>query len=426
MTRSGLRQWIGAAAVTIRPRLASVGVIATGTALTQVLNVGSLPVLTRLFAPDALGGFSTVQSFMGLAAVVALAGLDLLILQAPDEQQVERVTRASLRWASLAGLACGITLMFTPLGGSAVNSIGLSVVVGAGIVVSAVVLIWRGRGLYRHRFRRVAQATVAQVVVSRAFQLIAGWAGFGSGALITGHVVGGVVGLLLLVYGDRLAPRVGSAPTRRWWRSVRRHGFFITPAVFFGAAARDAPLFLVAYYFGLGEAGLFAIAFRVIQLPSSVLSTAVGDVFHLEGADRSADPASLVRLTTRTVATMGAGYAPLALCLALGLKVLGVPILGPDWAGVGDIALVMTLAVTPSVAVAPATRVFILMQRQSEGLVANIALFLVTAGAFVVATWAGAGLLLALFVMGVARCGVYLLMFCRIRVIAGLPARLAG
>ncbi|MEM7093774.1 MAG: oligosaccharide flippase family protein [Actinomycetota bacterium] len=421
-----LRNAANAHASTLRSRLGSVGVVAAGSAITQVLNVGSLPILTRLFPPDALGGFSTVQSFMGLAALVALAGLDLLILQAPDEQQVERVTRASIRWASLVGVACAVTLILSPLGGSEVDSVGSSLVVGVGVIALAIVLIWRGRGLFRHRFRSVAYAAVVQVVVSRLFQLTAGWAGYGSGSLIAGHVVGAVVGLLVLMHGDRLGPRVGEPPPLRWWRSVGRHGLFITPAVFFGAAARDVPLFLVAYYFGLGEAGLFAIAFRVIQLPSSVLSTAVGDVFHLEGADRSSDPASLARLTTRTVATMFAIYAPLSLCLALGLKVLGVPILGPDWEGVGDIALVMTLAVTPSVAVAPATRVFVLMQRQSEGMVANLGLFVVTGGAFIAATWVGAGLLLALFVMGVARCILYLAMFWRIRVIAGLPPRVEG
>jgi hypothetical protein len=77
--------------------------IAGGTALAQVAGVLFLPLLTRLYSPEALGLWGLFVSFLGVASVAATLRYEVAIVAASSEEEALALTRSTLALAIVMG-----------------------------------------------------------------------------------------------------------------------------------------------------------------------------------------------------------------------------------------------------------------------------------------------------------------------------------
>lgn len=209
--------------------------------------------------------------------------------------------------------------------------------------------------------------------------------GAGAPALVAGHLLGQVaaLGVLAREAWKSDAPLLRSATAASIRASAalhRRFPLYIAPGHVANALSMQLPTLLLATYFGAATAGLYALAERVLVLPSSLIGNSIGDVYRQEAAEtyqRLGNCRDLYLRTLRRLALIGIGP-----CL---IVVLAGPWLfafafGAEWRPAGEIAAILAAMVFFQIISSPLSQTVLLADMHRLELVWQLARVGVAAG----------------------------------------------
>jgi O-antigen/teichoic acid export membrane protein len=243
--------------------LASIATVGFQGVLVQMLTALGGIVVARLMIPEQLGVVAFGTVVVSSMTTLADAGLGAALIR-----QEASPSRPEL--ASVVGLQCALAGTLTLASATAAPFAGLTAQVTAVMVCSLPItalgtapLIVLERGLtYRPLLLSTALATAAYYVWSVAFVL----RGLGVWALATGTLVRAVVTVATLAIA---APHAMVMPRFSWTRSRHLLRFGVPyQAVSVMNLVRDQVFTLgVAAIAGLSVLGLWAVAYRIMQVP---------------------------------------------------------------------------------------------------------------------------------------------------------------
>ena len=98
------------------------------------------------------------------------------------------------------------------------------------------------------------------------------------------------------------------------------------------------PSILFAAGFGAAAAGLYALSYKVLVLPTMLVAQAVGQVFLSRAAAVAGEPARLRALAERTALALFAGGLPVFCAVAIGGPRLFSTVMGHQWEQAGQYA----------------------------------------------------------------------------------------
>lgn len=334
-----------------RAYVRDVGVLVAGTAVAQAIPLVASPILTRLFGPEDFGLAGVFLAISTVLTVVSTGRYELAI-SLPSEQG----KAAGL--AALAGGCCLLTSAATLVVVACAGS-WLAQVAGAerlapwllllplSILASgsaAIYQMWQNR---RQRYGAMAAARVQQAVAITAGNLGAGLAQAAEG-MIPGTVLGqSLAGLGMWLGGWREIRRQlvgqGAKSLLALARDFRSHPLHLVPSHLIGAIALQAPLVIMSSGYSIATAGMYALAHRVVTLPTLMIANAIGDVYRQEVAaayQASGRFDDLFRKTlTRTAAL---AIVPAAAVFILAPQVFAV-VFGPEWRVAGEYARILVV-----------------------------------------------------------------------------------
>jgi O-antigen/teichoic acid export membrane protein len=315
------------------------------TATAQAVQLVSLPLLTRLFLPDAFGVYT---AFLGVAAILAVfAGMRYDAAMVLPRRDALALALGAL--VCVLGMATGLVVLATgmaagylflaPASAHLVNvcSVGLALVVPIA-AASRVVVGWMSRS---SRFGTVGMLQCVAVPLTIALQIAFVRAGVdGVTALVAGQVCGPLLSLIVFQrfwpgFWKRMARLLRDHPARVRFAAVRYRSFprYLIP---YGLSStlRDR---LVQFEFGalVGPAalGLFAIATRVVGAPHSLTYAGINPVFYRHAADGERARTSEYAVVLLELAVLL--ITPPFAFLALTARELTGPLLGARWAAAG-------------------------------------------------------------------------------------------
>jgi O-antigen/teichoic acid export membrane protein len=298
------------------------------TATAQAVQLVSLPLLTRLFLPDAFGVYT---AFLGVAAILAVfAGLRYDAAMVLPRRDGLALALGAL--VCVLGVATGLVVLATgmaagyfllaPASARVVNvcSVGLALVVP---------------------IATVGMLQCVAVLLTVASQIALVRAGVdGVTALVAGQVCGPLLSLILFQrvwpgFWMRMARLLRNHPARVRFAAIHYRSFprYLIP---YGLSStlRDR---LVQFEFGalVGPAalGLFAIATRVVGAPHSLTYAGINPVFYRHAADGERARTSEYAVVLLELAVLL--ITPPFAFLALTARELTGPLLGARWAAAG-------------------------------------------------------------------------------------------
>lgn len=407
-----------------------VAVLTGGTAVGQLILVAATPLLTRLYSPTDMGVFGLFYSFLGVASVAVCWRLEWGVASAAGHREAARllliclilcVPMSAVLAAALALMIAGDVLSFGLL---PAWSAPLAALALAATGVFSALRYWHVR---EQAFRAVSVATVWQAAGRAATSIALGLAGAGSAGLMAGELAGRVLGVGGLWRRARAALReqpaagAGVRLTQQLGR-VWRYPLVVLPSSLIDATAAALPVPVIAYLFGAPAAGLFALVWRVASIPGALIASSVGDVFHAHAVEaRQAGGFALRRLLLRTLgrlALLATGvYLPLCLLSpwAFGL------VFGPEWAGAGQLMLLLFTMWWTATVVSPVSRLLIVIERPGLKLVFD----LIYLAAPILALFGVSqyGLDAAVLAYGLAASGAYVVFGLLLAFVAGRESR---
>jgi O-antigen/teichoic acid export membrane protein len=328
--------------------------VMSGTVVAQAIPVLVSPILTRMFTPADIGTLALYLSIVAVAVVVATGRYELAILLPRYDREAFDLLLIAV---GLALLLCLLGLIGIVVARSDWMRLGRDLTLGLWIyLVPFSVLLtavmqslsyWANR---KKHYRHLVSSRVAQSGAMCATQVIAGTLRAGTGGLVTGHAIGQLAGCALLIlsiwkHGVQFQRRHTLA---RFLAVARRHRNlpkYLVPGHLANVASSQMPILLLTVFYGPAVAGFYSLAERVLVLPSSIVGSAVGDVYRQQAAlsyQTIGNCRALYLTTARKLAL--AALAPCALAVLLGPWLFSI-VFGPFWREAGVITSMLAAMV---------------------------------------------------------------------------------
>lgn len=362
--------------------LRGMATLAAGGVLARLVSVVSVPVLTRIYAPQDYGLLAVYVAFVQLL-------LPVMTLRYPMAMPLPRSDRMALNLLALSLLALGVTtlLLIAALAlwgaaalhwASADRLAPWGPVLVLGVFGGALAETLNGWVTRKRDYRLMARRQVMATVGAESTKILAGLVGFRPGGLLAGqllHQWGGVLGVTRAYWHDfrRLPGQVsrrqmGFLMRYYWSYPVQR-----LPSQFLLAFAMQAPMLYTARIYGPEISGQLALALGMLALPVTLIAQNLGRAFYAEAAKIGRNrPAEVLDLTKKVqVRLFLAGILPAAGLIVAGPELFGL-FFGARWQMAGEFAAMLAVYTLLQFTSAPLMQVLNLFHRQGSFLLLNL------------------------------------------------------
>ena len=363
-------------------------VLASGTAVGQVVLLLASPLLTRLYTPADLGLLAVFVGLLALAGTVSSLRYEIAIPLPLSDQQAGGLAKLSLLILVASSLVSALILLILHEEiAQLMNLTGESLLLlflPMGILFSGAYSIFTYWSIRVSNYPKMASTQIQRTLVTTAIQFLA----FRLGALglIFGQTLGQGIGTFALA---KPALRHEGFRSSTWtdmreaFVRYRRFPLFSTWSGLANTVGLQAPVLLFAALYGPAVVGAYALAQRVLQVPASVIGSAVGQVFFgaATTAHRDGRLNFLVLQIFSKLTDLG---LPIALVTMLVGPRLFSLVFGPAWQQAGEFAQLLAPWLLLVFIGSPLTKLFPTLERQSQGLVFQIVLLLARAAAILI------------------------------------------
>jgi len=343
----------------------SVGILAGGTLISQLINAVMVPLVTRLYTPEEFGVFTLFFSIIALAVPISALRLETAIPLPRKEGIAQNLLFISITFTIIL---CSFLSLFLYFGNflddSTLHPYYPILIVGIlGASIYQTLTYWTTR---QKAFRHVSSTRIMQSLVQGLVQAILGFYFFGPFGLMLGFVVAQFCGISKLIREGGIA---FSWIRLRYWKRIIGHyrlfPLYHLPSTIISTAGSQAyPLFF-SFFYSTEMIGHLGLTLRVLALPSVLISQAIGKVFYPTYSQMN-DPferrhytLSLFKKMT-LVSFIGFGF------LALVSPTLFSVFFGSEWAKAGHFARLLCPWFMVSFVSAPLSTIALVHQKQKQ------------------------------------------------------------
>jgi len=314
-----------------------------GTAIGQFIAILALPVLTRIYEPDAFSVLAVYVSILSMLTAVAGLCFEYAIPLPKSERIAAALCVIAIAsvftfTAVTTGVIANYPYLFHALISDKIGSLLWLIPVGVFFVgMYNALQYWSTRN---KRFKLIAKTRVTQSLSGTGVKL-------GVGYFLSGSIFGLILGQLIAQGAGFVT--LGLSLFKKDWQifnklklkhfmyAVNRYKNFpkfTTLEVFSNIGGIQIPVVLIAYYSVGEEAGYLMIAMQLLSAPMGMLSGAVAQVYLAEAADKH-HQGQLHEFTKKTITSL-AKVAAIPLLLAGVTAPFIVPLLlGDPWQRTG-------------------------------------------------------------------------------------------
>ncbi len=400
--------------------LKNVAVLAGGSALGQIISYLVSPLLTRLYTPCDFGIFSIYFSITGIFVVGASFRFSLAIPLPKDEKNAFNLLALSLCVVPLFSGAMYFLIIFSNNFMS--GWIDIPKILPFLWMIPAALFF---SGLYQSLeywnircgcYSLNAKARINLSLATAGAKVFFGSAKSGGAGLLWGDLLGrawgfGIIAFLIFKGGLKGIKGISFsgmiACAKRYWKFPA----FSLPGAFLISASNNLPAIFLAKYYGLPEAGWYALASRILLVPINSIGSAVAQVYLGEGARLiHNDKKKLKKLYFKTISRLFlSGLIP-ALIIIIWGPFLFTLIFGEKWEMAGRFARIMAPGFLAFFCIGRIPN-FALLERLDIGGTWTFAYFIFIVSAMVVSRRAGFDSLNALMALSFVMVFSHLLMF---------------
>ncbi|MCT7976494.1 lipopolysaccharide biosynthesis protein [Laspinema olomoucense] len=264
--------------------------LVSGTVFAQALSIIVSPLLTRFYSPENFGLSALFSSITTIVAVGSCLRYELSIMLPDNDEEAANLLGLSLGLVILTSTLSVPLIWFTkPLivGWLSSEELGLYLgLVPLTVFFSGVFMAlnyWNSRTKH---FGRLSIARIVTSVTTVGTQLSGGYMGYRTGGVLIGA---GVVGSALssLVLGQQIWRDDGfklrhSISMGGMISGLKRHyrfPLYDLSASLFNNISWQLPAFLLSAFFSMTTVGYYALGFRIISLPMNLIGQSISQVF---------------------------------------------------------------------------------------------------------------------------------------------------
>lgn len=365
----------------------NVATLMTGTIVAGIIGTLIIPILTRLYKPEDFGAFAQYTSLLSVLSVIVCGRYELAIVLPERDEDAANVWLLSIIFCFLISLLVLFTILFsgnkiadllnTPILRYWLWFLPLSVVTNG---IFRTLNYWSTR---RRHFKRLAMRQVTQSGVTATTQL-------GIGASISdGNVFGLIVGSLLgqIVAIGSLARKIIKDDGRlirssvnrmdliKYLKRYKKFPLFDVWSGLLNTASAMLPAFLLGHYFNSSIVGYYALGNQILSAPMTLVGNSIAQVFFPQAtlAKRTGTLPNITYIIFDKLLVIG--FIPIALLTVIAPDLFAL-VFGLRWYTAGEYVRWMSVWLLFVFISSPLSNVYTIMEKQKEGLIINILMFI--------------------------------------------------
>lgn len=264
----------------------------SGTMLAQTLPVAISPILSRLFTPEDFGVLALYVAITGIFGAIANGRYELAIMLPQEDSEARVIVALGI----LVAVSISIILLIAVL----VSGEWLAATLGQEgstwwllFAPLSVLLIglFNMLNYYNNRLKSYKKMSISQISKAGAIavsQLSAGGFKLGGAGLIAGRIIGETTAVAVLVFGNRGRGLFSGVTHNKISATAKRYQNFPKYSmwsILFNRTGMHAVEFFISGFYSLGMLGQYSLMQRVLGAPSSLVGTAIGQVFFQEASE---------------------------------------------------------------------------------------------------------------------------------------------
>jgi len=332
-----------------KPFVRNVIILASGTAMAQIIALASSPVITRLYGPQAFGLMGTFTAIVSIIGPLAALTYPVAIVIPKRDQDALSVIRLSLIITMIISLISMITITF--FNKQIANIFNLNEI-SAYLFLIPLVIIFAGlmqvaeQWLIRTKqFSINARVTVLQSIIINGSKI-----GFGyiypvaTILIILNTLADGLRAVMMIFfakqsnYQKKIELKTQKRKLKELAKDYNDFPIYRAPQVFIEKISQNLPILMLTAFFGPASAGFYAIGKTVLNQPHTLISGAVGNVFYpriVEAFNNKENITLLIKKTT--FALFVVGILPFGIIILFGPFLFSF-VFGSDWITAGEYA----------------------------------------------------------------------------------------
>jgi O-antigen/teichoic acid export membrane protein len=384
--------------------LKDAGKVFMGTSIGQLIMMGTSPVITRIYTPEALGLLGLFNFALSVLGPAAAMSYPMAIVLARGRSDSFYAARLSIILSvALCAITAAALIAFDFFERGAFILPIFWYMLPLAVLLTGLMQVSQQLAVRDARYSAIATVAVVQAVAVSAARIVGGlWRPVGEMLVVISALGPGVAGAFLSIYNlrksgkasSRLRPLTLSHEAARM-RSVgakfKDLAFLRTPQSILSAVAMGLPVALLGYFDGPGSAGHYSLAVQVLMLPSVLVGTGIANAFFPRFARSRPDHGQRGRMLAGTTAFMAAlGIVP-HLVLLFGGPLLFSFVFGSAWETAGIYSQLLSIWLFLWFCSRPAMNAVSVLKLEGFLLGWEISAVLLRAAAMAIAFRAGAG-----------------------------------
>lgn len=330
----------------------SVAILFSGTVIAQAIPIAVSPILTRIYRPDEFGLLAIYAACVTVLSVIATMRFELAITLPDNHLDAANLVMLTLKVCTLIS-----ALLFVPItlfGRDMAVALGherlafwlyllpLSVLASG---VFSTLQFWYNR---LSQYKTIAVNRVQQSLLTAGTQISFGLSKV-SGGLLIGSVFANLtftswIGRKLWEHNKTLFKQTNSQAQLQLARRYSSHPKYIAPSQLIGVTAQQIPLLIISTVYSLAATGFFSLAFRLVSLPTTLVASAIGDVYRQKIAEEYNQKGEFRTIFLKTlIATSSLALLP-SLVLYASAPTLFALLFGESWRIAGEYAQILIIS----------------------------------------------------------------------------------
>lgn len=343
--------------------------LVSGTSLAHLITIALSPVLTRIFPAEAFGELHLFHSIVIILSIVSTGCFEYTFVLPKKDRDASLLFKFSLLLNLLFNLllylfiyiAHRFSVLPTDFSSLFVWLIPL------GIFFNSALNILTHFIIRFEQYGAASQSKVLQSSVIGGTQTGLGIAGMLNGGLIIGHIAGRIISTVFLFY-RKTSVHLEKVFDKQNLRPVAKKYFdttkFLLPSNILSYGAIEIPVFVIGALFDQEVLGFYALAYRVLSVPSAFIGNSVGQVFYKQISDRYNRGNAIRNFVVKTW-----GVLFLITIIPTGILMLWSEplfsfVFGEQWQTAGSIAMIMAPLLAIDFISAPTGKTLIVLEKQ--------------------------------------------------------------
>lgn len=362
--------------------LRNVGILVSGTALSQAIPLLISPIITRLYDPSSFGLFAIYISVITILLTLSTGRYEKAIVIPKEVITSKQLTVLSQLLLIIFSILLFIFVYF--LGDKVLVLSSLEGLIPYKYLIPLGVFLLASEQTAYHwankieAYKKMSISKVANNLSSGSLQIVFGIFKLEILGLLIAKLMGLFVAFSVLISTFRFSDFFNTKVTTLKSTAKRYINFptFLLSAHLLNAIALHSPPIILALYFNEAQVGFFALTQRAIMLPVSIVSRSIGDVFRQKAADQYQNTGNCRKIYWQTMlGLLAIGLAPFLILVFLSPWLFQF-VFGPEWTTAGEYAQILAILFLFQFISAPLNNMFLIAEKQKLELLWQIIFFL--------------------------------------------------